>query len=145
MEARLTVMEKSAWICGMVLETEPTLTNKQWMFKKKRQRAFKLNGNCLYQTMNMQITFDALHRDQTTLNQARIDLLDDEFSLFTNALLNHPIPFPTNYKQQWVNRGNESYIQLAARERPEDFAIRLASAIGVLRSEANNSCFFSSN
>lgn len=83
-------------------------------------------------TMNLNVSFEIIDDERETVNNAVVYLLPEELSVFTNALVRHPILLPISYSQQLSMERGMYCLQLTSKESPENFAERLSKAIGVL-------------
>lgn len=125
--------ERLAEQVGMLLNAEVEVQGGECLVKRTRTiniSSQNKNFNCV---LDHDISFKNLKEDGTALNQAEIFLLPEELELFTNALHQHSLPLPTNYRQRVDTNPNIVCIYLSSEEAPENFATRLSTAFQMIK------------
>lgn len=128
-------MDKAALTADKVsciLHAEGFSSADKVVFTKQRTLKIYKENICLYCKFDIKISFHKIHKDGSAFNQAEIILLPEEFPAFTFTLQEHPIPFPSVYRQWLKVRPYIITIYLESVEAPESFAERLASALNVI-------------
>jgi len=97
-----------------------------FQFRKKRLVKNSVSTFCL---MDVKLLVESFEDDGVASNKARIFLLPEELPLFTLALIQHPIPFPTNFSQCQTRNHGMYCVEMESQEAPENFAVRLSDAL----------------
>lgn len=126
------MMEAAAEKAGQLLNAEIEQLGGKVCFKRQRRLEIKTESKCFICTLDLDISFEHFQEDGFAFNQAEIFLLPEEVPVFTHALSEHLIPFPTEYRQWTILNPNIASVYLEATEPPADFASRLSAALQVL-------------
>ena len=132
MEEVKATKESASEKAAQLLNAEIELQAEKVLIKKQRTLEIFANNNLFTCTLDLDISFDHFQDNGSAFNQAEIFLLPEEFPAFTFALREHPIPFPTDYRQWTVTNPSIISVCLESREPPEHFAERLAAALHVI-------------
>ena len=127
-----TTKEAAAKRAGQLLAAEIEQQTEKVLLKKQRTLEIFAVNHRFTCTLDLDISFDHFQDNGSAFNQAEIFLLPEEFPAFTFSLSEHPIPFPTDYRQWTVSNPNIISVCLASTEPPEHFAERLAAALQVI-------------
>lgn len=116
------------------MNAEVDVNAESWHFTKKRRiKARKRHGSKSGKPLDLSISFHRTEAKEMVVNEAGIYLYPDELPIFTEALIRHPILFPTNYSQQ-VSREHGIYcMRIKSLEPFEAFARRLSEALAQLK------------
>ena len=128
----MELAESAAEKVGWLLEAEVEAAGEKYLVKKKRTMKIHSLEAFFTCTLDLDISFERLQDNGSAFNKAEIFLLPEEFPAFTFALSEHPIPFPTDYRQWAVTNPNIISVCMESTEPPEHFAERLAAALQVI-------------
>ncbi len=104
-----------------------------WQLEKKRAVKWQHSANSYVNcSLDLSVSFSSLRDKEKAVNKAEVFLMPEEMPLFTKALIDHVIPFPTTYSQQLSKERGMYCVRLTAQELPEEFAERLFAALNVL-------------
>lgn len=104
-----------------------------WRLTKKRTIQVEKRPDAYVSwSLDLNVSSRSSSNDREAFNQAEVFLLQEELPIFTQALIGHPISFPTSYSQQLSMERGLYCLRLASQEPFEDFAERLSGALGVL-------------
>lgn len=132
MEQVEATRESAAKKAGQLLGAEIEQQAGKVLLKKQRTLEIFAENNRFPCTLEHDISFDHFQDNGSAFNKAEIFLLPEEFPAFSFALNEHPIPFPTDYRQWTVTNPNIVSVCLESIEPPEYFAERLAAALEVI-------------
>ncbi|RLQ89852.1 hypothetical protein [Planomicrobium sp. Y74] len=117
---------------GSLFHAETDYQSGKVIVKKNRTLEISMYNNCFICTLDHDISFEDFSATGTAFNKAEIMLLPEEYPAFTYALSNHPIPFPSHFRQ-WLNVNPHLIsVCLETTESPGHFADRLATALQIL-------------
>ena len=128
----MELAESAAEKVGWLLEAEVEAAGEKYLVKKKRTMKIHSLEAFFTCTLDLDISFERLQDNGSAFNKAEIFLLPEEFPAFTFALSEHPIPFPTQYRQWTVANPNIVSVCMESTEPPEHFAERLSAALQVI-------------
>ncbi|ANU10910.1 hypothetical protein A1A1_17595 [Planococcus antarcticus DSM 14505] len=104
-----------------------------WQLVNKRTIKTHDGSNlCVSWSLDLSVSFRETGDGHEAMNKAEVFLLPEELPIFTDALLQHPILFPSSYSQQLSTERGMYCIRLTSQEPPEDFAKRLSEAVYAL-------------
>ena len=104
-----------------------------WQLTKKRTiRVENRPGVYVSWSLDLNVFSRSSSDDREAFNQAEVFLLHEELPIFTQALIGHPVSFPTSYSQQLSMERGIYCLRLASQEPFENFAERLSGALGLL-------------
>ena len=104
-----------------------------WRLTKKRTiQVGKRPDIYVNWSLDLNVSSRVSNNDRKEFNRAEVFLLHEELPVFTQALIEHPISFPTCYSQQLSQERGMHCLRLASQEPFEDFAERLSAALVVL-------------
>ncbi|ANU25505.1 DUF1259 domain-containing protein [Planococcus versutus] len=104
-----------------------------WRLEKKRAVKWQHNATSYINlSLDLYVSFSSLRDKEKAVNMAEVFLMPEEMPLFTKALIDHVIPFPTIYSQQLSKKRGMYCVRLTAQELPEEFAERLSAALDLL-------------
>lgn len=83
----------------------------------------------------MEVSFYKVRKGESTVNTAEVFLLSEEVAIFTLALRQQLLLFPTNYLQQVTIDRGLCCLQLESLEPAEHFVERLYEAFQVLKQQ----------
>ena len=83
-------------------------------------------------SLDLDVSFSLSEEGPDGSNEARVFLVPEELTAFTQTLVAHPFFFPTSYSQHLTMERGMYCIRLTSQEPPEVFAERLAAALDVL-------------
>lgn len=126
------MMKEVAEKAGQLLNAEIEQQSGKIYFKKQRRLEIQTDSNRFICTLNLDISFEHFQEDGFAFNQAEMLLLPEEVSVFTCALSEHSIPFPTEYRQWTISNPNIACVCMEATEPPAHFTERLSAALQVL-------------
>lgn len=109
---------------GEVEQSEKSLQLK----KKRKIKARQSPDMFISWSLDMIVSYKL----QGTVNEAEVFLLPEELPVFTQALIQHPILFPTSFSQHLSMERGMYCIRLKSQEPAEDFAKRLSEALSEL-------------
>ena len=132
MEEVKATRESAAKKAGQLLGAEIEQQAGKVLLKKQRTLDIFAENNRFTCTLELDISFNHFQDNGSAFNKAEIFLLPEEFPAFTFALSEHPIPFPTDYRQWTVTNPNIVSVCMESMEPPEHFAERLAAALQVI-------------
>ena len=132
MEEVEATREAAAKKAGQRLDAEIEQQGEKVLLKKQRTLEILAENNRFTCTLELDISFDQFQDNGSAFNKAEIFLLPEEFPAFTFALSEHPIPFPSDYRQWTISNPNIISVCLESKEPPEHFAERLAAALQVI-------------
>lgn len=112
-----------------LLGAEMEVTEKFLQLKKKRKIKARKSPD-MYVSWSLDLT--VFFRLQEAVNEAEVFLLPEELSIFTQALIENPILFPTSFSQHLSMERGMYCIRLKSQEPAEEFAERLSEALGAL-------------
>lgn len=122
-------MKEAAEKAGQLLNAEIEQQVGKVCFKKQRRLEIQTDSNRFICTLDLDLSFEHLQEDGFAFNQAEIFLLPKEVPVFTCALSEHSIPFPTEYRQWTTSNPNIASVCMEATEPPAHFAERLSAAL----------------
>ena len=128
----MELAESAAKKVGLLLDAEVEADREEYIIKKKRTlevHSYEASFTC---TLDLDVSFEKMQNNGSAFNKAEIFLLSEEFSAFTFALSEHPISFPTEYRQWAVTNPNILSVCLESTEPPEHFAERLKAALHLI-------------
>lgn len=125
--------ERLAEQVGVLLNAEVEVQGGECLVKRTRTINISSQNKSFNCVLDHDISFKNLKEDGTALNQAEIFLLPEELELFINALHQHPLPLPTNYRKRVDTNPNIVCIYLSSEEAPENFAARLSTAFQMIK------------
>lgn len=106
-----------------------------WSFKKKRKVQLKQNASSFQRSLHVKVSFYGTQEGEPAVNMAEVHLLSEEVPVFTSALQQQALLFPTNYLQQMTMEQGMCRLQLESLEPVEHFVERLCVAFGVLKKQ----------
>ena len=128
----MELAEHAAKKAGLLLDAKVEEIGEKYLIKKSRTLEIHSTETSFTCTLDLDISFERVQDNGSAFNKAEIFLLPEEFPAFTFALSEHPIPFPTEYRQWAVSNPNIVSVCLESKEPPEHFAERLAAALRVI-------------
>lgn len=111
------------------LEEEVVVTGNLFLVRKLRELVIRSGTSNFSFKVDCDITFQDIHQQGITINNAEILLLPSELPQFLSALIKHANPLPNNYSQRLVMEKDVYCLYMVSRELPEQFAVRLAAAL----------------
>ena len=100
--------------------------------KRRTIEAQKTSNLYVSWSLDLTVSFRLFSDSREAVNEAVVFLLPEELPIFTQALMQHPILFPTNYSQHLSMERGMYCIRLKSQEPSEGFAERLSEALYVL-------------
>lgn len=123
---------EAAKICKL-MNVDVKLTSGIWSFRKKRKVAMKNKTSFFRCSLNMNVSFYGVQAGGPAVNIAEVFLLPEEVPVFTSALREKNLLFPTNYLQQMTMEQGMCCLQLESLEPVEHFVKRLFIAYRTLQ------------
>ncbi|MDN7240760.1 hypothetical protein QWY14_03115 [Planococcus sp. N028] len=111
---------------GYLLDVEVESAADGFQFRKKR---FVKNLESTFCLVGVSPLTESFEENGMAINKASVFLLPEEMPLFMLALIQHPIPFPSNFSQRQTRTHGMYCIRLESLEVPENFAERLSDAL----------------
>ena len=112
-----------------LLGAEVQLTENYLQLKKNRKIEARQSPD-MYISWSLDLTVS--YKLQGTVNEAEVFLLPEELPVFTLALIQHPILFPTSFSQHLSMERGMYCIRLKSQEPAEAFAKRLSETLSKL-------------
>lgn len=106
-----------------------------WRFRKIRGVKLQNSTSGFRCSLAMEVSFCRGRKGESTLNTAEVFLLSEEVSIFTLALRQQLLLFPTNYLQQITMDRGLCCLQLESLEPAEHFVERLYEAFRILKQQ----------
>lgn len=120
---------------GQLMNAEVEIQGRECLIKRTRSINITSQNKQFNCTLEHDISFRNLKSNGTAHNQAEIFLLPEELDCFINALYQHPISLPTNYRHRVDTNPNILCVYVSSEEAPENFAIRLSAAFEVIQQD----------
>ncbi|TWT07842.1 hypothetical protein FQV26_08535 [Planococcus sp. CPCC 101016] len=112
-----------------IIGAEVELSEKSLQLKKKRKiKARQSPDMFICWSLDLIVSYKLLG----AVNEAEVFLLPEELPVFTRALIQHPILFPTSFSQHLSMERGMYCIRLKSQEPAENFAERLSEALSEL-------------
>lgn len=125
---------EAAKICEL-MDVEVKLHSGIWSFKKKRNVSLKNNQSSRRHSLNVKVSFYGTQEGEPAVNMAEVHLLTEEVQVFTTALRQDALLFPTNYLQQLTMEQGKCRLLIESLEPVEHFVERLCVAFGILKKQ----------
>ncbi len=125
---------EAAKICEL-MNVDIKFTSGIWSFKKKRKVTLQDRAATFYRSLNVNVSFYGIQEGGPAVNMAEVFLLEEEVPIFTLALRQQKLLFPTNYLQQLTMDREMCCLLLESFEPAEHFVERLCEAFHVLKQQ----------
>lgn len=124
---------EAARICQL-MNVDIQFSSGIWSFRKKRKITLP-NRATFYKSLNINVSFYGIEEGGAAVNIAEVYLLKEEVPIFTLALRQQKLLFPTNYLQQLTIEREMCCLQLESYEPAGHFVERLCEAFQVLKQQ----------
>lgn len=95
----------------------------------------KSSGECADVPVDFHIPFGSCKEEQEVMNEAQVFLMPEELSIFTQAIIAHPVLLPISYSQHLSIERGMYCLRLSSQEPQAAFAERLAGALDALNEQ----------
>ncbi|MBT2583110.1 hypothetical protein [Planococcus sp. ISL-109] len=119
-----------------LMNAEVEWTSGIWSFRKKRAVKLENSKSGFCCSLNMEVSFYGIQEGESAVNMAEVFLVSEEVPVFTSALKQQALLFPTNYLQQVrAMEHGLCCLQLESLEPVEHFVGRLFEGLLVLEQQ----------